>query len=902
MPRLQPDKKEMQSRIFTLIYIFLLTQLTRVSLSTDTFQHLNTAEKEHFAYLKESSNGTLVAEYEWRVTDISILLLASASVQGYTIPGPEFYTGQPGYKVRLSLTTSRINPSDGLPYLGVWFTLVKGKFDDVMEWPFQYKFNLTLVDQSFSQAPKHVDISISPMTAICRLLKQFLRPKHKKIDGHGCGKAHFVPHYKLLNHSNYVVSDSILLRVTIFLEDRGAIPKPAKAFMRGHQLVSEFMWEIENIDQKIQEAKEGISISLTSDLFYVNSESYLMVLQLTINPVDQYLGLFATLVPGDFDDSLDWPFAYTYELSIVDQSSGFLTIDRKGIVDPTSGMCPLSAFTKPQYQPNEPCGFRRLISFQLLQTRNFRKNGNIIMKFTGILDQIPNFASVSVKDSNLVAEYTWKIPNIERKFQLGRSGRLTNLLSERFYTTDQGYLMQLQLKVQNETEGYIGLYLTILEGEYDSLLDWPFSKKYELVVVDQQPSGVSEDIVVSVDAKNPYITNEACVGSFWRPVGRNDGCGSSHTVNYDTLYSRKYIRYGALLVKVIIFLEEIAPPRVATISEKNGNLVAEYEWVVKKINEIMLDTEDKSQFIDSEKFYITNNGYRMMLRLYPQKTPGFLGFYAVLVKGIYDEELEWPFKYTYQLTVVDKTNDGRHMDITRTTYPSTTSSGCPETAFMKPTQDLAEWSCGEGKMISHSTLSSRKYIKNDTLRVKITVFLKELTKNIASTSFVQNAVVAEYSWLVEGILDQIILLKSKELTKLESPLFYTSNQGYAMKASLTLNSHLPTLYSVSSQTDYGLGLYMTLYRGSFDALLRWPFHHTVLLTIVDQSYKGLDVVKIIDPKNTKCPLQAFQRPSEIHNDHSCGFEEVMPLKNVENFIKDDSLLIKASILVGQIYP
>lgn len=120
--------------------------------------------------------------------------------------------------------------------------------------------------------------------------------------------------------------------------------------------------------------------------------------------------------------------------------------------------------------------------------------------------------------------------------QLAKSDRLSNLLSERFYSSDQGYLMQLQIKFQNRTDGYVGLFLTLLEGENDPLLEWPFDKKFSLIVVDQQENG--QDIEVSVDPSDTYIRSEACSGSFWRPFGRNDACGSSSTVSYDQLYER----------------------------------------------------------------------------------------------------------------------------------------------------------------------------------------------------------------------------------------------------------------------------------------------------------------------------------------------------------------------------
>lgn len=73
------------------------------------------------AQIKETTTGPIVAEFDWSVSNLRHLMQLSHSPHGDTVPGPEFYTGRPGYKVRLSITTGRINPADGMPYLGVWW-------------------------------------------------------------------------------------------------------------------------------------------------------------------------------------------------------------------------------------------------------------------------------------------------------------------------------------------------------------------------------------------------------------------------------------------------------------------------------------------------------------------------------------------------------------------------------------------------------------------------------------------------------------------------------------------------------------------------------------------------------------------------------------------------------------
>ncbi|KAM7315772.1 hypothetical protein ISCGN_005555 [Ixodes scapularis] len=841
-----------------------------------------------YSQVKETRNGSYLSQFEWQVQDMYALLQRSSMMHGLFLAGPEFYTATPGYRVRLGLSFGRVNPANGMPYLGVWFTILRGRYDDALEWPFQYKFNISVIDPSGSE--EHAHVSMNPMTAICRLRKQFQRPAVRKNgDGEGCGKSFLVPHSKVLG---YIANDSLLIRLSIFLEDKGAIPKRAKAYMRGHQLVSEFQWAIDDVDSKIKQARKGELHSLTSDLFYINSESYLMILQLMFHPEDEHLGLFAVVVPGEFDDSLEWPLSYSFELSIVDQSPGFLTADRKGVIDPTSGVCSLNAFTKPQYQPNTPCGFRKLVSFSALERNNFKKDGKILLRFTAILDQMPNFASVSVKDRHLVAEYTWKVPNIERKIALASSGRASNLLSERFYTRHQGYLMQMQLKFQNHTNGSIGVFLTLLEGGYDSLARWPFVKRFDLIIIDQQHGKTGNDVVVAVDPNNPYIRNEACVGSFWRPFGRNDACGSSSTISYEEVYNRKYIRYGSLLVKVVVYMEEIEPPNQAKLVFRDDSVVAEYDWLVSDIKEKVAQARSGSlQFVDSEKFYLTNGGYRVMLRLYPEKTRGFIGLYVVFTRGAYDSVLDWPFTQKYELVLVDQKD--ATADITHTTFAA---SGCPDIALQKPMQEFAEWSCGESQMVSHDVLDGDEYVLKGTIRVRFRVFLKEYASHVASIALRNNALVSEYLWELKDVLAKVNLLMNGGFSKVESPLFYTGNQGYAMRISVVLNRVTTPLQTLASNDDQSvLGIYFTLWKGKHDSVLAWPFPHAISLALVDPSNSGRDLAKTVDPTNARCPPEAFHRPKGTRNEQACGYSAFLAVDRLKDYMRDGSVIIRATV-------
>lgn len=351
-------------------------------------------------------------------------------------------------------------------------------------------------------------------------------------------------------------------------------------------------------------------------------------------------------------------------------------------------------------------------------------------------------------------------------------------------------------------------------------------------------------------------------------------------------------------MRVTLYLHELLPPRFATLGVSDNHLVARYEWPVPDLQDkIQQVREGRVPYIDSEKFYISNNGYRMMLRLYPEKAAGFVGLYAVLTKGAYDDELLWPFSHTYRLEVISK--EGK--TIGRTTYPGTPGSGCPDIAFQKPDRELAEWSCGEGHMVAHDTLFKGGFSdEKGGVRFGVTVFLQELMTTVASIGFERGVFVSKYSWIVKDVASSIELLRTREKSRIESPIFYSDNQGYAMRMSISLGrlpNYRNSVVVTEKEENQVIGLYWTLHAGLHDEIVTWPFSSTIALVLVDRTRQGQNLEKIIDPVHSKCPQQAFERPTGAHNEHSCGFSALVTLQTLMSaYVYGDILHIKVNIV------
>ena len=106
--------------------------------------------------------------------------------------------------------------------------------------------------------------------------------------------------------------------------------------------------------------------------------------------------------------------------------------------------------------------------------------------------------------------YIWKIPDITRCRRDVLPGKTVSLYSAPFYTSRFGYRLCLCVYLDGDGSGkgrYISYFLTIMKGEYDALLEWPFQHMATMTLVNQK----GNNNIVQSFRPNPTST------SFHRP-------------------------------------------------------------------------------------------------------------------------------------------------------------------------------------------------------------------------------------------------------------------------------------------------------------------------------------------------------------------------------------------------
>ena len=115
------------------------------------------------------------------------------------------------------------------------------------------------------------------------------------------------------------------------------------------------------------------------------------------------------------------------------------------------------------------------------------------------------------------------------------------------------------MKIQLYPNGYgaaknthLSSYVTIMKGEFDAILPWPFLPEITFTLIDQQEDTSQRENVVRSFKANP--TGEI----FARPVGdENVGRGFHTFVSHEKLQTRRYIVDNTIFLQVKVEVPEI---------------------------------------------------------------------------------------------------------------------------------------------------------------------------------------------------------------------------------------------------------------------------------------------------------------------------------------------------------
>ena len=152
-------------------------------------------------------------------------------------------------------------------------------------------------------------------------------------------------------------------------------------------------------------------------------------------------------------------------------------------------------------------------------------------------------------------QLSWRISDIEKILSQAREKSSTVLESSPFYSANHGYKLKLYVYPNGDItnkHNYLSVFLVLMEGEYDSLLPWPFHQRITFILVDQLERSAEEKKNIVME-----LTTDPTRSSCAKPSGKvvKPSIGFTRFVTHKNLKTRRYIVNDSLLLQV-----EVHPP------------------------------------------------------------------------------------------------------------------------------------------------------------------------------------------------------------------------------------------------------------------------------------------------------------------------------------------------------
>ena len=167
-----------------------------------------TALKTHTAELEMQLQASLASTHNgsflWRIPEVSRRKRDAIDERITSIYSPPFYTGRNGYKM---CVRAYLN-GDGnghTTHLSLFFVLMKGEYDPLLKWPFDYKVSMILVDQNHR---KHIVQTFKPIPES----SSFRRPQMDMNVASGCPQ---FASLSVLHNDDYVKDDVLYIKCIV---------------------------------------------------------------------------------------------------------------------------------------------------------------------------------------------------------------------------------------------------------------------------------------------------------------------------------------------------------------------------------------------------------------------------------------------------------------------------------------------------------------------------------------------------------------------------------------------------------------------------------------------------------------------------------------------------------------
>ena len=705
---------------------------------------------------------------------------------------PPFYTSARGYRMCLNVCPGKRTR------VSLYGCLMKGDYDDELNWPFTADVVVDILNWKGDNNHHRVII--------------LQNEPHERVYGNELKCA--------WNKSNALVLQTPSSSDSQYLSEDCVCIRVHDVVINSNQLFSETpCW-----NQSSTSALEFTLNKFTLRSSYVNSyyskpffpSGYKMQICIKAN-VNGYISVYAHLMKGPNDDKLIWPFCGDVVVELVTWRKDK---DYHRHVIQLSPEVNTNAYDRVLVgDRGKGWGHSKFIQHSAIKPQ-FLQDDCLYFRVKEVVIHSNELSLKTPKWQNpqsLSPLIEFTVTNVSK-----RKEHNTTFYSPAFLSHNEGYKLQLEVS-RSPDQQHIGIYARLLRGQHDDNLVWPFQASIVVELVNWREDANHHSHTITFNERTQIKCKSRVTKGEWAPI-----CWSTHTfISYSFLNKRdtEYLQDDCLRFRVKEIVVYSTPLCVKKPSwqgpEANSYTITRFRERIRLEN-----------FYSSPSFYTSDRGYRMYLNVYPAGNGTGKGthvsMFGNLMKGDYDDELNWPFTADVVVDILNWKGDHNHhrvaLQFNDTRYG----------ARVYDADDLATVG-GQGvsmaikinTLLVNDSSSEKKYLSEDCMCIKIhdIVLYNRCTQLNSKTPYWEGwwnrPSSSQREFTITGVSQHM-----KYDTAYFSPPFYTHKNGYKMRLEVYLNG-------LSRCTGTNVCVYFCLLCGEYDDTLKWPMSITVSVTILN---------------------------------------------------------------------
>ena len=488
---------------------------------------------------------------------------------------------------------------------------------------------------------------------------------------------------------------------------------------------------------------------------------------------------------------------------------------------------------------------------------------------------------------------------------------LKSVHTVQFYTHLHGYKLCLKVYANGggkvnanggvTTKGtHIGIVVKLMREDFDSDLQWPFEGDIIVEVLNWRENNHHyRSDTISFNKQDSNMSSRVTKGEFsllgW---SRDSISHSSLLYNPDT--NTEYLQDDCLRQRVVDITVYSTPllsktpywqdPHTATQS------VCEFT-----LTEFTKRKQFNNEYY-SQPFYSHLHGYKLCLRVFANGSGNGKGthisIHATLMKGDYDNNLQWPFEGDIVIELLNWRENNNHYNCGDTIHLNRHNDSDGGITSRVTEGECAPMSTGIYCFISHSSLlynpdTNTEYLQDDCLRLRVNDIAVYATPLLLKTPSWQDPHTATQS-VCEFTLTEFT--KRKQFNnEYYSSAFYSHPNGYKLCLRVDTNGH-----NVGKGTHISISVF--LMRGDYDNILQWPFEGDIVVELLNwkednhhQRGNTIDFSKCSDPdgsRTSRVTKEEYAPVSRSNNRFVSHSSLVFDPDTNTEYLQDDCLRLR----------